>query len=48
MLLCAAMMVNKEEDFKGIIDMIQMKPEIKELMEGLVRQMNHDEEVSTE
>ena len=28
--------------------MIQMKPEIKELMEGVTRQMSHDEELITE
>ena len=47
-LLCAAMMVEKEEDFKKIVRMVQMKPEIMELMEGLVREMNHDEKLVTE
>ena len=42
-LLCAAMMVKQEEEFKEIVKMVQMKPEIKTLMEGLVRQMNHNE-----
>ena len=28
--------------------MIQMKPEIKELMEGKIREMNHDEKLVTE
>ena len=37
------MMVKKEEEFKEIVKMVQMKPEIKTLMEGLVRQMNHNE-----
>lgn len=35
MLLCASMMVEKEEDFREILAMIQMKTEIKELMEGM-------------
>ena len=48
MLLCASLMVKEEEDFKKILKMIQMKPEIKELMEGVTRQMNHDEELVTE
>ena len=48
MLLCASLMVKEEEDFKRILKMIQMKPEIKELMEGVTRQMNHDEELVTE
>ena len=47
-LLCAAMMVDKEEDFMSILKMVQMKPEIMELMEGLVREMNHDEKLVTE
>ena len=47
-LLCAAMMVDKEEDFINILRMVQMKPEIMELMEGLVKEMNHDEKLVTE
>ena len=47
-LLCASLMVKEEEEFKKILKMIQMKPEIKELMEGVTRQMNHDEELVTE
>ena len=47
-LLCAAMIVKKEEDFKEIVKMFQMKPEIKKLMEGLVRQMNHNERLIKE
>ena len=46
-LLCAAMMVDNEEKFHEIISMVEMKPEIKELMEGLVKQMSHDEELVT-
>lgn len=38
MLLCASMMVEKEEDFREILAMIQMKPKIKELMEGVIRE----------
>ena len=41
-------MVKEEEEFKKILKMIQMKPEIKELMEGVTRQMNRDEELVTE
>ena len=47
-LLCAAMMVDNQNDFHNIVSMVRMKPEIKELMEGLVRQMNNDEELVTE
>ena len=47
-LLCAAMMVEKEEDFHQIVSMVQMKPEIMKLMEGLVKEMNHDEKLVTE
>ena len=47
-LLCAAMMVDKEEDFRSILRLVQMKPEIMELMEGLVREMNHNEKLVTE
>ena len=46
-LLCAAMMVDNEENFHEIISMVEMKPEIKVLMEGLVKQMSHDEELVT-
>ena len=38
----------EEEDFMKIIKMVQMKPEIMELMEGLVKEMNHDEKLVTE
>ena len=47
-LLGAAMMVDNEEDFSNIIRTVRMKPEIMELMEGLVREMNHDEKLVTE
>ena len=47
-LLCASLMVKEEKDFKEILQMIQMKPEIKKLMEGVTRQMSHDEELVTE
>ena len=33
--------------FHEIISMVEMKPEIKVLMEGLVKQMSHDEELVT-
>ena len=46
--LCAAMMVDNQEDFHNIVSMVRMKPEIKDLMEGLVRQMNNDEKLVTE
>ena len=48
LLLCAAMMVDKEVDFSNILKMVQMKPEIMELMEGLVKEMNHDEKLVTD
>jgi len=41
------MMVDNEEKFHEIISMVEMKPEIKVLMEGLVKQMSHDEELVT-
>lgn len=47
-LLCAAMMVDSGEKFHEIISMVEMKPEIKKLMEGLVKQMSHDEELVSE
>ncbi len=47
-LLCASMMVSREEDFKKIIEMVQIKPEIKLLMEGMIREMSHDEKLVTE
>ena len=48
MLLCAAMMVDNQNDFHNIVSMVRMKPEIKELMEGIVRKMNSDESLVTE
>ena len=42
LLLSAAMMVDNEKDFQSILDVISMKPEIKELMEGVVSDMNKD------
>ena len=48
MLLCAAMMVDNQDDFHNIVSMVRMKPEIKELMEGIVRKMNSDESLVTE
>lgn len=42
MLLCAAMMVDNQDDFHNILSMVRMKPEIKELMESVVRDMNDD------
>ena len=44
LLLCAAMMVNKQEEFKSILNIVRMKPEIKELMEGVVTNMNTNRE----
>ena len=48
MLLCAAMMVDNQDDFHNIVSEVRMKPEIKELMEGIVRKMNSDESLVTE
>ncbi len=47
-LLCASLMVKEEKEFKEILQMIKMKPEIMELMEGKIREMNHDEKLVTE
>ena len=47
-LLCAAMMVDNQDDFHNIVSMVRMKPEIKVLMEGIVRKMNSDESLVTE
>jgi hypothetical protein len=47
-LLCASLTVSDEKEFNSILKMIQMKPEIKELMEGKIREMNHDEKLVTE
>ena len=41
-------MVDNQNDFHNIVSMVRMKPEIKDLMEGLVRQMNNDEKLVTE
>ena len=41
-------MVKEEKNFNSIIQMIQMKPEIKELMEGKIREMNQDAKLVTE
>jgi len=48
MLLCAAMMVDNQDDFHNIVSMVRMKPEIKELMERVVKDMNDDENLVTE
>ena len=47
-LLCAAMMVDNQDDFHNIVSEVRMKPEIKELMERVVRDMNDDESLVTE
>ena len=44
MLLCAAMKVSQEEDFIKIINLVRIKSEIKELMEGVMKTMNENEE----
>ena len=44
-LLSAAMMTGLESDFYKIIDIIRMKPEIKELMEGVLSNMNKNEDL---
>ena len=43
MLLCAAMMVTTEKDFQEIMELVRIKPEIKELMEALVLNMTKDD-----
>ena len=48
MLLCAAMMVDNQDEFHNILDMVRMKPEIKKLMESVVRNMNDDERLVSE
>ena len=48
MLLCAAMMVDNQDDFHNIVSMVRVRPEIKELMEKVVREMNDDERLVTE
>ena len=35
-------MVEKESDFINILELVRMKPEIKELMEGVLGNMNKD------
>ena len=37
-------MVNKQEEFKSILNIVRMKPEIKELMEGVMTNMNTNED----
>ena len=37
-----------KDDFHNIVSEVRMKPEIKELMEGIVRKMNSDESLVTE
>jgi len=44
-LLSAALMVDKEADFTNILNLVRMKPEIKELMEGVVSDMNKDDDL---
>lgn len=45
MLLCAAMVVDKQEDFINILEEVRTRPEIKELMEGVLTDMVGDEEM---
>ena len=45
MLLAAAMCVEKEEDFRDILELVRMKPEIKELIEGVLDNMNKDSDL---
>ena len=45
MLLCASMCVEKEEDFRGILELVRMKPEIKKLIEGVLDNMNKDSDL---
>jgi len=44
-LLSAALMVEKESEFKEILDLVRMKPEIKDLMEGVLTDMNKDDDL---
>ena len=39
MLLSAAMCVTKQKDFESIIEHVRTKPEIKNLMEGVLTRM---------
>ena len=45
LLLSAAMFVSTEEDFFKILELVRMKPEIKELMEGVLANMNKDSDL---
>ena len=45
MLLGASMCVEKEEDFSNILNLVRMKPEIKELIEGVLDNMNKDSDL---
>ena len=45
MLLSAAMYVTKKNDFERILDQVRTKPEIKELMEGVLSEMTEDEKM---
>lgn len=45
LLLAASMLVDKESDFLKILDLVRMKPEIKELMEGVLNNMNKDSDL---
>jgi len=44
-LLSAALMVEKESEFLEILDLVRMKPEIKDLMEGVLTDMNKDDDL---
>ena len=39
------MYVEKEEDFSNILNLVRMKPEIKELIEGVLDNMNKDSDL---
>lgn len=45
LLLCAAMVVNKQVDFLEILENVRTRPEIKDLMEGVLAEMISDEEM---
>ena len=45
LLLGASMCVEKEEDFSNILNLVRMKPEIKELIEGVLDNMNKDSDL---
>jgi len=45
LLLCAAMVVERQEEFEKILSKVRMKPEIKKMMEGVLEEMIDNEEM---